>query len=476
MTNKKKGDRDMNDQYKRSSQFVVLTTDSEQDDDSSSGYVTTETTLDLYEAVVFDDTHIPRDRFYGLFKGHIRNNEREELRAIWVELFFDLIYAACIIHLSAEVASHHITLCHNEWKYAFLLTGFAQFGLFTQTWRDQVLYVTYFVFTQRMDECLSILYMLCILAMGIFIHDNPEYHDGFQTAYILVRFVSILMHIKVLMIPSARYYAMYQIALSLCMILLLLVSMVTEFYDACSMDYFIVYAVVFVVDYIGYCVMEYQLHMKVNIEHISERFGLFILIILGESIISILTTEIGDLDLKDIRFKADGTPPDMVLIVFILLAFIMAYCIARLYYNCQPPAEHIEETGHALHKAEWYGRRLYTYSHQVLFIGLLGLGIGIKITGKHLLYPKKQWIDVLLPGYSLVIIVISLNLIRISHPYNTNYKVWLFRLILIVIMSIIPAFAMKINQGIIFGVIFMCILLMVCVDVEGKLMMRHSKH
>eukprot|EP01083_Nonionella_stella_P096513 271363_1 len=289
------------------------------------------------------------------------------------------------------------------------------------------------------------------------------------------------------------------------MILLLLVSMVTEFYDACSMDYFIVYAVVFVVDYIGYCVMEYQLHMKVNIEHISERFGLFILIILGESIISILTTEIGDLDLKDIRFKADGTPPDMVLIVFILLAFIMAYCIARLYYNCQPPAEHIEETGHALHKAEWYGRRLYTYSHQVLFIGLLGLGIGIKITGKHLLYPKKQWIDVLfigllglgigikitgkhllypkkqwidvlLPGYSLVIIVISLNLIRISHPYNTNYKVWLFRLILIVIMSIIPAFAMKINQGIIFGVIFMCILLMVCVDVEGKLMMRHSKH
>eukprot|EP01084_Bolivina_argentea_P076434 138523_1 len=91
------------------------------------------------------------NKWCGLFRGYVRQDWEtinvedgiDELRAHWVELFFDLIYVACIVHLSAEAAysiSHPDTTnhrrrlannnaCNHSWTYSFILTGFAQFGL-----------------------------------------------------------------------------------------------------------------------------------------------------------------------------------------------------------------------------------------------------------------------------------------------------------------------------------------------------------
>ena len=161
-------------------------------------------------------------------------------------------------------------------------------------------------------------------------------------------------------------------------------------------------------------------------------------------------------------FATNGKPPDTALIAFILLNFLITYCIARLYYNCQPEEEH------ALYNNQWHGKTLFSYCHQILFLALLGLGMGIKITGKHLLNTKKYWIDVILPGYSLVIIIICLMFIRISHPYHAHYDLWIFRSGVIMIMAIIPVFALKWNQGFIFMVLFVGVILMVLTDVEGR--------
>eukprot|EP01084_Bolivina_argentea_P101887 182609_1 len=54
--------------------------------------------------------HINKNKYFGVFRGYMRqdwdtlNIEHglEEQRAEWIELFFDLIYVACIVHISHE--------------------------------------------------------------------------------------------------------------------------------------------------------------------------------------------------------------------------------------------------------------------------------------------------------------------------------------------------------------------------------------
>ena len=132
-----------------------------------------------------DEYRIDPKRWCKCFRGYVRQDWHtvnvpdgvDELRAHWVELFFDLIYVACIVHLSSEVAyslpgeESHRRLgsegdsCSDEWEYAYLLTAFAQFLLLFQGWMDCVLYITRFVMHQQMDHVMRLLFMICILCM-----------------------------------------------------------------------------------------------------------------------------------------------------------------------------------------------------------------------------------------------------------------------------------------------------------------------
>merc|ERR1712129_56031 len=58
--------------------------------------------------------------------------------------------------------------------------------------------------------------------------------------------------------------------------------------------------------------------------------------------------------------------------------------------------------------------------------------------------------------------------IRIAHPGVTPRKVWILRSVLLLVMCVLPAFTMLINNGIIFGVYFVCIQLQLALDLEGK--------
>lgn len=100
-----------------------------------------------------------------------------------------------------------------------------------------------------------------------------------------------------------------------------------------------------------------------------------------------------------------------------------------------------------------------------------------EIVAKHLLEAERRWIDVLLPGYSLVIIVISLNIIRIAHPFDINIprKVWIQRILVIFIMSMAPLCAMALSQGLIFGIVFGCVVMLVIIDIEGHHKVKQEK-
>ena len=208
-----------------------------------------------------DEYRIDPKRWCKCFRGYVRQDWHtvnvpdgvDELRAHWVELFFDLIYVACIVHLSSEVVyslpdsptssptesptyapttsrrrlGSSDDSCSDEWEYAYLLTAFAQFLLLFQGWLDCVLYITRFVMNQQMDHAMRLLFMIFILCMvccqyvvccdviivilksgyalishcnvqGIFVKDSESYNRYFLTSYLLLKVVHVLRHVKVL--------------------------------------------------------------------------------------------------------------------------------------------------------------------------------------------------------------------------------------------------------------------------------------
>merc|ERR1712173_318178 len=111
------------------------------------------------------------------------------------------------------------------------------------------------------------------------------------------------------------------------------------------------------------------------------------------------------------------------------------------------------------------------------------------ITGKHLFYEERQFIDTVLPVYGLAVIIWGLNVIRLSHPpypeechdengelkknwiwlkMKQNPKVWGFRTVVWVILCIMPIFTKVMNNGVLFFIVFLCVFSLQFADIEGK--------
>ncbi len=183
---------------------------------------------------------------------------------------------------------------------------------------------------------------------------------------------------------------------------------------------------------------------------------------IGESIISLMTANFG----KD---------AEHYLVIF--MAFALVYLVGVLYFDCQPTEEQIM-TGnntHAMRTSRWRARA-YSWSHLVLYEGLLGLGVGMKFTAKHLSSDARDPMDVFLPAYSLLVVVLCIHVIRISHPFsNSTRTVWAVRAVAMLINFIMPFFY-EYNHGVIMGIIIATVLVQVAVDTEGREHRKQVKH
>eukprot|EP01084_Bolivina_argentea_P140684 247271_1 len=113
-------------------------------------------------------------------------------------------------------------------------------------------------------------------------------------------------------------------------ILLIIISLI---FRGCTIDYFKIYIFFFTFEYISFIVHwciknsagELIFALAIHVSHIAERFGLFVMLILGEAIISIMTSHIGAFNISSV-----------IQIIFTILTFILCFFIGRLYFDCQP--------------------------------------------------------------------------------------------------------------------------------------------
>jgi len=205
------------------------------------------------------------------------DTDQDERHATWLELFFDLVFVISI----AEVV-------HTLEDYRTLADFAGTAGMFVAVWWA---WVGYTVYADRFDtddllhRVLVLAGMLAVIAMALSVHDAM--HGGsarFALAFVAVRGVVLLLNAR------ARRHAaearpllnLYLTAFSIGASLWLVSVLVPE------PARYLLWGVALVIELSAPWVGRHQIaRAPIHASHLVERFGLFTLIVLGESVISV---------------------------------------------------------------------------------------------------------------------------------------------------------------------------------------------
>ena len=202
----------------------------------------------------------------------------EERRVTWGELFYDLVFVAAVAQVGAVLAHDYSVAVLG--RYAFML------AVIWWAWNGYAMYATRFAADDRLQQALTALQMVAVIFMAAIAEGTLDSVStaGFLAAYAAMRFVLVLQYLRALAIPDARPLA-YESALGIGLAALVWLASALAPVPA----RYGLWAVAFAVD-VGTAVRtsRFVRTLPPNAHHLPERFGLFTLILLGESIIAIM--------------------------------------------------------------------------------------------------------------------------------------------------------------------------------------------
>jgi low temperature requirement protein LtrA len=267
-------------------------------------------------------------------------------RASWIELFFDLVFVVVIAELS------HTLEEHLDW------TGLIQFaGLFVPCWWAWVL-VTFYVDRYETDDPLHRLSILAAMLATIFLGANV--HNAFDSGAIgfVLSYVAIRSIVLVLYWRATRYVrsALSNLKLYLASYLPSTSLWIASIAFSAPTRYWMwgmAMAIELLIPILGTRILA---RTPNHPSHLQERFGLFTLIVLGESIVSVASaTANGSWNLW-----ATGAA---------IAGFGIAACLWWLYFNFLETAVAIRGIG-SVH--------VFNYGHLPIVMGLALTAVGTK--------------------------------------------------------------------------------------------------
>jgi low temperature requirement protein LtrA len=273
--------------------------------------------------------------------------DQGERHATWLELFFDLVFVISI----AEVV-------HTLEDYRSLGDVLGTAGLFVAVWWA---WVGYTVYADRFDtddllhRVLVLAGMLAVIAMALSVHD--ALHGGsarFALTFVAVRGIVLLLNARARRHAAAArpllnlYLAAFSIGASL--------WLVSVFVPEPAR--YLLWAVALTIELSAPWVGRHQIaRAPIHASHLVERFGLFTLIVLGESVISVAQGAAG----------AEWTAATLAAAVG---GFLAVACLWWLYFD------RIET---AVIRSVLRGL-VWNYAHLPLLAGLVSVAVGTEYT------------------------------------------------------------------------------------------------
>jgi low temperature requirement protein LtrA len=205
-------------------------------------------------------------------------HEEGERHATWLELFFDLVFVVAITQLSHELVVHHSA------------AGFLRFaGLFVPVyvaWQGYMAYATRFDTDDLAFRVAYFAAMLAVAAMAVLIDDVARGVNsaGFAVAYVVLRSIMLALYWRAWRaVPDARplirFYGIGYVAGAAVWLASLAVDTPVRY---------VVWGVALTLE-LSLPPLSTQLHRRIptSARHLPERWALFTLIVLGESVVAV---------------------------------------------------------------------------------------------------------------------------------------------------------------------------------------------
>lgn len=282
----------------------------------------------------------------------------EEKSVTWMELFYDLIFVAAIIQLG-DTLSTQVTEQHA------VVTPFATFvGLFVPlwvAWTGYTFFANRFTLDDASQRLLVFLKMFAVGAMAISAPDVAlgESHTTFALAYALAQTFIVIMYVRAWrQVEDAKPYARYWGRVFAIGAVLWFVSAWVPAMWAYVLWAFGVGAVLFAP--ISKKSRELAERYPLDMEHLSERYGLLTIIVLGESFVKVLGYLTGAEQGTELSYLAKAG-----------LSLLITCSIWWIYFDDVAGSE-VEDR-----KGGWIA---WLYGHLPLAAGITGLGVAVKKT------------------------------------------------------------------------------------------------
>jgi low temperature requirement protein LtrA len=335
----------------------------------------------------------------------ISEGGEEERHATWMELFYDLLFAGVVAQLSLQLSQDI-----SPWgilKFVLLLVPV------WWAWTGQTFYSTRFDTDDLGHRLFIIAQMFAVAAMAVTAHEGLSRGSaGFALSYAAVRFLLVGEYIGAdVFVPAARpLIRHFEIGFGIAATIWLISALVPPPYR------FALWGLGMLVDF-ATPLTAGKLHSKLapHASHLPERFALFTLIVLGESITGVISGLIRQ------QWSLSSAAAAM-------LGLSLAFSLWWVYFD------NIDNS--AIRAARTRGRiwvyQAWLYAHLPLVIGLTATAVGVQyvvISPQDLaLPPGERWL--ICGGVALVLL--SLGLIHLTsvlsrtEPRNFNHVVYHF--------------------------------------------------
>ncbi len=311
----------------------------------------------------------------------------EERHATWLELFYDLLFVAVVAQLSLQLSHDLSPFGILRFVLLFVPVWWA--------WIGQAFYATRFDTDDLGHRLFIIAQMFAVAAMAVTINQGfSQGSAGFALSYAAVRFILVGEYIGTdVFVPAAhKFIRRFEIGFGIAAAIWLISAFVAPPYR------FVLWGIGMLIDF-GTPLTAGKLHAQLapHAVHLPERFALFTLIVLGESITGVVSGLI-----HQQWSLASG--------VTAMLGLSLAFSLWWVYFDNidASPIRAARTGGHIWVYQTWL------YAHLPLVIGLTATAVGVQylvISSQDLaLPPGQRWL--ICGGVALVLF--SLGLIHLT--------------------------------------------------------------
>jgi low temperature requirement protein LtrA len=276
-------------------------------------------------------------------------SEKDDRRATWLELFFDLVFVAAVGQLANSLSAEPTTARFFEFVGLFVPVWWA--------WSGFTFYANRFDTDDLPYRLLTLVGMFAVAALATAVPGVFEGATiGFPLAYVGARVVLLVLYARASRhVPEARslarmFLTAFGAAVAIWLISLALPRPWAYVLWGCAL------AIELAVPIFSWRQIR---HAPIHPRHIPERFGLLTLIVLGESVLAVV------LGVSKVSWVAGSA-------LAAIAGFVVAAALWWIYFDF------LDET--SIGSRGILSGLTFTYMHFFIVVGLATLGAGVKMS------------------------------------------------------------------------------------------------